>query len=346
MSGAGLRLDGLYKRFGDLVAVRDLSLHVPAGSVLTLLGPRGSGKTTTVRLIAGLDRPDAGRVIVGNEDVTPLGPADRRCSLVFPPDTLFPHLDVGENVAFGLDRTLGPQERRERVAESLALVNLTGSERRRIGELSGGEQQRVAVARAVAPQPRVLLFDEPLASVDPTLRERTRKDLRATIDHIGATTVFVTEEQDEAFALGDPVAVLRQGGLEQLASPTELYEKPATVFVATFVGRATTLPGVMADIDRVRVATGVEWPATSPVALTAGERVVVAVRPEMLNISEDAGLRGTVRERRYTGARAFFQIDTELGSVELEASVHAAEIGDTVWLAARSAIAFLEQRWR
>ena len=340
MSQPGLHLEHLTKRFDDHVAVRDLSLSVPPGSILALLGPSGSGKTTTLRLIAGFETLDSGSVTVDGEDVTALRPADRHFGMVFQHYALFPHLNVGENVRFGLDRSLNAAERRQRVAESLALVDLRGFEERRVNELSGGQQQRVAVARAVAPRPRVLLFDEPLSNLDPALRERTRRELRAAINQIGVTTVFVTHEQEEAFALGDVVAVLRNGGLEQVATPTELYEKPTSHFVATFVGRATTLKGVMISADRVRVATGIEWPVTSPVALAAGQQVSVAVRPEMFVPSEEVGLTGTVREVRYTGARAFFEVDTQLGNVEFEADIHAAKVGDTVWLSARNARAF------
>ncbi len=340
MTEPGLRLENLTKTFADHVAVRDLSLSVPPGSVLALLGPSGSGKTTTLRLIAGFETPDTGRVTVDGEDVTSLSPAERRFGMVFQHYALFPHLNVGENVGFGLDRSLTADQRRQRIADSLGLVDLRGFEERRVDELSGGQQQRVAVARAVAPQPRVLLFDEPLSNLDPALRERTRRELRAAIDKIGVTTVFVTHEQEEAFALGDVVAVLRSGGLEQVATATELYEEPASHFVATFVGRATTLNGVMITADRARIATGIEWPVTSPVTLAEGQKVSVTVRPEMLIQSEEGGLVGTVRERRYTGARAFFEVDTELGSVEFEDDVHAANVGDTVWLAARTARAF------
>ena len=340
MSETGLQLEHLTKQFDDHVAVRDLSLHVPAGSILALLGPSGSGKTTTLRLIAGFETPDKGRVVVDGEDVTALGPADRHFGMVFQHYALFPHLNVGENVAFGLDRSLNVAERRQRVAESLLLVDLRGFEDRRVNELSGGQQQRVAVARAVAPRPRVLLFDEPLSNLDPALRERTRRELRAAIDKIGVTTVFVTHEQEEAFALGDVVAVLRNGALEQVSAPTELYERPASHFVATFVGRATTLKGVMVAPDRVRVATGIEWPVTSPVDLQEGQQVSVAVRPEMFVPSEEGGLTGTVREVRYTGARAFFAVDTQLGNVEFESDVHTADVGETVWLTARTGTVF------
>ena len=340
MTEAGLRLENLTKAFDDHVAVRNLSLSVPPGSLLALLGPSGSGKTTTLRLIAGFETPDTGRVSVDGEDVTSLGPAERRFGMVFQHYALFPHLNVGENVGFGLDRSLTADERRQRVADSLGLVDLRGFEKRRVDELSGGQQQRVAVARAVAPQPRVLLFDEPLSNLDPTLRERTRRELRAAIDKIGVTTVFVTHEQEEAFALGDIVAVLRSGGLEQVATATELYEEPTSHFVATFVGRATTLTGVMITAERVRIATGIEWPVTSPVTLAEGQKVSITVRPEMLIQSEEGGLVGTVSERRYTGARAFFEVNTELGNVEFEADVHAADVGQTVWLTARTARAF------
>ena len=340
MTEPGLRLENLTKTFADHVAVRDLSLSVPSGGVLALLGPSGSGKTTTLRLIAGFETPDTGRVTVDGEDVTSLSPAERRFGMVFQHYALFPHLNVGENVGFGLDRSLTADQRRQRVADSLGLVDLRGFEERRVDELSGGQQQRVAVARAVAPQPRVLLFDEPLSNLDPALRERTRRELRAAIDKIGVTTVFVTHEQEEAFALGDVVAVLHSGGLEQVATPTELYEEPASHFVATFVGRATTLNGVMIAADRARIATGIEWPVTSPGTLAEGQKVSIAVRPEMLTQSEEGSLVGTVRERRYTGARAFFEVDTELGIVEFEDYVHAANVGDTVWLTARTARAF------
>ncbi len=340
MAEAGLRLEHLTKRFDDHVAVEDLSLDVPHGSVLALLGPSGSGKTTTLRLIAGFEMPDAGRVVIGGEDVSSSGPADRRFGMVFQHYALFPHLTVGENVAFGLDRGMSPADRRSRIVESLALVDLAGFEARAVSALSGGQQQRVAVARAVAPKPRVLLFDEPLSNLDPALRERTRRELRAAIDQIGVTTVFVTHEQEEAFALGDVIAVLREGRLEQVGASTELYEEPASEFVATFVGRASSLAGVVAEGGRVRVATGVEWPASAPVALVPGQAVTVTVRPEALVPSEEVGLRGTVTERRYVGARAYFTLETELGAVEFEASVRAANVGDTVWVDATGCRAF------
>src|SRR4051812_3746272 len=209
--------------------------------MLALLGPSGSGKTTTLRLLAGFETPDAGRVLVEDEDVTAVEPVRRRFGMVFQHYALFPHLDVGENVAFGLE-SLGVRgdALNDRVGRALALVDLAEYAKRRIGQLSGGQQQRVALARALAPEPRVLLLDEPLSNLDPTLRERTRREIRELIHRVGITTVLVTHEQDEAFELGDRVAVMRGGGLEQVGTPDELYGSPANAFVAGFVGRSST----------------------------------------------------------------------------------------------------------
>jgi ABC-type Fe3+/spermidine/putrescine transport system ATPase subunit len=342
MSEAGLVLSGLTKRFEHHEAVRDLSLTVPQGSVLVLLGPSGSGKTTTLRLIAGFEKPDEGTVVVAGRDVTNLAPAQRRFGMVFQQYALFPHLDVAGNVGFGLS-DLRVEERKRRVAEALALVDLAGFEARQVTELSGGQQQRVAVARAVAPRPAVLLFDEPLSNLDPSLRERTRRELREAIDRIGVTTVFVTHEQEEAFALGDVVAVLRDGALEQMAPAPELYDKPLTPFVATFVGRASALWGVMVDAHRARVAPGVEWTVTSSRPLAPETRVLLAVRPEVVKLVREGGMEGVVRECRYTGARAYFEVESAAGIVEFEASVHEASVGDRVHLTAETAFAFPEE---
>ena len=202
---AFLTLEELRIRFSETVTVGPVSLGIERGEILALLGPSGSGKTTLLRLLAGFETPDGGRVGVDGEDVTAMPPARRRFGMVFQHYALFPHLDVGANVAFGLSAA---DDQPSRVAQALASVDLAGFERRKVQELSGGQQQRVALARALAPAPRVLLLDEPLSNLDPSLRERTRRELRDLIHRVGITTVFVTHEQDEAFDLGDRVAVL------------------------------------------------------------------------------------------------------------------------------------------
>jgi len=323
---AFVTLDGVRKQWSPTVSVGPLSLEIARGEMLALLGPSGSGKTTVLRLLAGFEALDAGRIVVGGEEVTAVPPAKRRFGMVFQHYALFPHLDVGENVAFGLTARGRPDADlvRGKVAGVLALVDLAGFERRRVHELSGGQQQRVALARALAPEPRVLLLDEPLSNLDPALRERTRRELRTLITRLGITSVFVTHEQEEAFDLGDRVAVLHDGRLEQAATPDELYEHPASLFVATFVGRANVVRGRLARV------------------LGARDGQIVVVRPERLQFA-DSGVAGVVRERRYTGAAAFYQVDTEPGErLEVQARPGAARVGERVYLEATGVMIFGE----
>ncbi len=313
-----LTLDRLDKSFQTNRVLRELSLEIEKGEVLALLGPSGSGKTTALRLIAGFESPDRGRILVEGEEVTALPPSRRRFGMVFQHYALFPHLTVGENVAFGLEKA-GKEEAQRRVAEALAQVDLPGFEARRVGEISGGQQQRVALARALAPEPRVLLLDEPLSNLDPTLRERTRRELRTAIRKIGITTVLVTHEQEEAFHLGDRVAVLHGGILHQVGSPEDLYERPATRFVAGFVGRASAFPGTYEGDGKVRLPSGEAWPGEPAGDLKAGEPVELVIRPESLVFVQD-GLPGRVTERRYAGPVSYFQValDGHLGRHEVE----------------------------
>jgi ABC-type Fe3+/spermidine/putrescine transport system ATPase subunit len=273
-----------------------------------------------LRLLAGFETADGGRIAVASEDVTSVPPAQRRFGMVFQHYALFPHLDVGENVGFGLHNS---PEKGAKIAAALALVDLAGYERRKVHELSGGQQQRVALARALAPEPRVLLLDEPLSNLDPALRERTRHELREVIKRAGGgiTTVFVTHEQEEAFDLGDRIAVLNHGRLEQTGAPDELYEHPVNLFVATFVGRANVFRGNAAR------------------ALGANGQGVLVVRPERLRFAA-AGLPGVVRERRYIGAAAFFVVEgDDHERFEVLAEPDAAKLGERVYVEATRVIA-------
>ncbi|HEY3280105.1 MAG TPA: ABC transporter ATP-binding protein [Gemmatimonadales bacterium] len=322
-----LEIAELAKQWSHQVRVGPISLGIGRGEIVALLGPSGSGKTTVLRLLAGFETPDTGRIVIEGEEVTAVPPARRRFGMVFQHYALFPHLDVGENVAFGLGgRGTGDGGGvTQKVAQALALVDLAGFERRRVQQLSGGQQQRVALARALAPEPRVLLLDEPLSNLDPALRERTRRELRGLIKRVGITALFVTHEQEEAFDLGDRVAVLNGGRLEQVGTPEELYERPASLFVATFVGRANVLRGGTAA------------------ALGGRNGQVVVVRPERLRFAQGEGLPGIVRERRYTGALAFYQVETERGErLEVLAAPDAARVGDQVRVEAVQLMAFAE----
>ena len=333
-----LRLEALEKRFGALAAVRNVSLTAAAGEIVALLGPSGSGKTTVLRLTAGFEALDSGRILVEGEDVTRVPPERRRFGMVFQHYALFPHMTVGENVAFGLsarDEGQSGADVRQRVAEMLALTGLSGFEDRRVTELSGGQQQRVAVARALAPSPRVLLLDEPLSNLDPTLREKTRRELRRAIRRIGITTLFVTHEQEEAFELGDRVAVLNAGRLEQIGTPEELFEKPETRFVATFIGRSSVVP-VVWESSGARLPHGPVWPAIPGAPVAEGSDADLVVRPEALEFTarpRPDALPGEVAERRYAGRVAYFRVVTEAaGEIEVLAPPLAARDGDRVFV--------------
>jgi ABC-type Fe3+/spermidine/putrescine transport system ATPase subunit len=328
-----LELDSLEKRFGEVSVTRGVSLLADKGEIVALLGPSGSGKTTVLRLTAGFEAPDAGRVVVEGRDVTRLPAEQRRFGMVFQHYALFPHMTAGENVAFGLESRRTPRDAIvRRVAEMLALTGLSGLENRKVTELSGGQQQRVALARALAPSPRVLLLDEPLSNLDPSLREKTRQELKRAIRKIGITTVFVTHEQEEAFALGDRVAVLHAGRLEQVGTPEELFERPKTRFVAAFVGRSSVLPAVWKRPE-ARIRNGPVWTAEEGAPVPDGAEADLIVRPEALafaGTSAAGALPGTVVERRYTGGAAYYLVATAAGDVEVLAPAAAHREADAV----------------
>jgi ABC-type Fe3+/spermidine/putrescine transport system ATPase subunit len=335
-----VELERLTRRFRNVAAVDGVSLSIPRGDILALLGPSGSGKTTTLRLLAGFETPEAGRIRVAGEDVTALPAARRRFGMVFQHYALFPHLDVGENVAFGLEQAgISEADRRRRVAEALVLVELGGLERRAVSALSGGQQQRVALARAIAPEPRVLLLDEPLSNLDPSLRERTRRELRALIERIGITTILVTHEQEEAFDLADHVALLRRGRLEQVGTPEALYQAPASAFVAGFIGRSSAVPVKVlsheGSLARVEVpGAPAPWevrreaPLAGPCALH--------IRPEALRLAPPAPnlLPGRIAERRFQGATSLYGVALADGTmVDVLGAPGAVQVGEAVGLA-------------
>ncbi|MFD3563876.1 MULTISPECIES: ABC transporter ATP-binding protein [unclassified Streptomyces] len=280
-TGAALRLRGLRRAFGSAVALDGLDLEVAPGELLSLLGPSGCGKTTALRVLAGFEQPDEGQVLLDGEDIVPV-PANRRdTAMVFQSYSLFPHLTAADNVAFGLRmRKVGGAERRARAAELLDLIGLAGHGDRFPHQLSGGQQQRVALARALALRPRLLLLDEPLSALDAQVRVTLREEIRRLQLELGITTVFVTHDQEEALSMADRVAVMNKGRLEQCATPTELYARPATDFVAEFIGVMNRLQGHAAGDGTVEVL-GVRLPVDGPDA--RGE-VRALVRPEALEV--------------------------------------------------------------
>ncbi|HUF74711.1 MAG TPA: ABC transporter ATP-binding protein [Longimicrobiales bacterium] len=343
-----LRVEALTKRFGATTAVEDLTLEVERGEFLSLLGPSGCGKTTTLRMIAGFEIPTSGKVNVEGRDVTRLPPQRRGFGMVFQNYALFPHLDVFENVAFGLKAQRVPRgDHLSRVERALERVDLVGYEKRPVQALSGGQQQRVALARALAPEPPLLLLDEPLSNLDAALRERTREELRTLLKRVGITSIFVTHDQEEAFALSDRIAVMRDGRLQQVGTPEELYRLPANPFVASFVGRTNFLEARLVAGDgqegTVEVVDGVRWRVRvhGAAAETGDGRVRVMVRPESLRLSRGGagpgagGLAARVLERRFAGAVTVYRL--EVGGVgELVATVpgHGAPLEGEVSVAA------------
>jgi iron(III) transport system ATP-binding protein len=339
-----LVLESLTRRFGETVAVDGVSLDVPAGEFLTLLGPSGCGKTTTLRMIAGFEQPTSGRVVLGDRDVTGLPPQKRDVGMVFQNYALFPHLDVWENVAFGL-KSRG--DRRDtldaKVDRALALVEMAPYARRKVQALSGGQQQRVALARALAPEPPLLLLDEPLSNLDAALRERTRDELRALLKQLGMTAVFVTHDQEEAFALSDRVAVLDRGRLQQVGTPETLYATPVNAFVASFLGRANFFPATVDSVDGDRAVCRLPGGGTWTARLAAdaprapGAPLRLMVRPEALALVSDwadGSLPGRVLDRRFAGASTFYRVSVEGGpEVLVQGRPDEANAGDAVSLA-------------
>ena len=325
MPQADIRLDRVTKRFGDVTAVDDLSLEIRHGEFFSLLGPSGCGKTTTLRMVGGFEEVTAGSIYLGDEEITDLPPFKRATNTVFQNYALFPHLNVFENIAFGLRRRkTPPNDVGHQVAFMLKLVELPGYERRKPNQLSGGQQQRVALARALINNPLVLLLDEPLGALDLKLRKQMQIELKSIQSELGITFIFVTHDQDEAMTMSDRIAVMRSGRIEQLGTPEELYERPATEFVAGFLGVSNFLDGEVVgrtgEFVDVRLVDGTV--VRAPGSTVNGVRQVrVGVRPEKLRLVHDAPdddaasntVRGTVLDASYLGVSTQYLVETRDG---------------------------------
>jgi putative spermidine/putrescine transport system ATP-binding protein len=299
-SPAELRIRGVGKRFGEVVALDRVSLEVARGELLTILGPSGSGKTTLLKVVAGFEAPDGGSVEVGGADITALPPARRDIGMVFQNYALFPHMSVAANVAFPLEmRGVARAEAARRVAEALAMVELSGYEARLPRQLSGGQQQRVALARAIVFKPRLLLLDEPFGALDRKLRETMQLEVRRLQRRLGLTTIFITHDQEEALVLSDRIAVMDKGAIQQVAGTTEIYERPANAFVAAFVGESNLFRGTMRAPGMVALDDGRTLQVASD--RPAGASVGVLMRPERFDAEGANAFDGRVVEAVYLG---------------------------------------------
>ena len=368
MEQLDVRVERVTKHYHDVVAVDDLSLGVVHGEFFSMLGPSGCGKTTTLRMIGGFEEVTAGTLYLGDVDVTDLPPHRRDVNTVFQSYALFPHLDIFENVAFGLRRRKVPDsEIKRRVSEMLGLVELHHVEHRKPRQLSGGQQQRVALARALINHPRVLLLDEPLGALDLKLRKQMQLELKRIQQEVGITFIYVTHDQDEAMTMSDRIAVMNGGRIEQLGDPSELYERPMTAFVAGFLGISNLLPGSIVerrgDGISVRLDGGSVVRATALAGDPQDGRVQVGIRPEKLTISahgpdgEPAApidgardqLRGTVVDASYVGVSTEYVVRTEDGhemtvyaqNIETSGAAQALTAGQAVTLSWRPEHAFV-----
>jgi spermidine/putrescine transport system ATP-binding protein len=363
MSGF-LVFDNVHKHFGSTRAVDGVTLDIAKGKTFSLLGPSGCGKTTLLRLAAGFERPDQGRILLDGEDITHLPPERRPVNTVFQNYALFPHLSVWENVAFGL--RIAKRSRAEiarEVEAMLTLTRLTEHARKRPSQLSGGQKQRVAIARALVNRPRVLLLDEPLAALDLKLRQHMLEELKRLHEEVGITFIYVTHDQEEALGVSDRIAVMHQGRLAQVGSPAELYERPQGRFVASFLGDASFLPGEVQSVEQglhiVRVEGVGEFRLRNGKTFPAGTEVEVSLRPERVRLSLERPLESaagisfpaTVTESTYLGRSAKVQavaaghpISIEVTYDEVGGALSGLAKGTPVWLEVRHADALLLEK--
>ena len=351
-----LEIAGVTKRFGPVAAVDDVSLTIEGGALFALLGPSGCGKTTLLRLVAGLERPDHGRIVIDGADVTPLPPYARPVNMMFQSYALFPHLDVAGNVAFGLRQERMDRRRRAaRVAEMLALVQMSEFRARRPHELSGGQRQRVALARALAKMPKLLLLDEPMAALDRKLRYETRRELIGIQERVGTAFLIVTHDQEEALGIATRIAVMDQGRIAQIGAPDDIYERPQTRFVADFVGEMNWFEGIVSiGADGVLFArSGVSLPIPLPSgASAAAGPAALAVRPEKIALSPapPAGFAVPARVTAidYQGAVSIVRLEDQenrgLVAVVPSAAARAFGRGAAVWASWQPGDAVLIER--
>ena len=356
-----VELHNITKRFDRTLAASDVSLQINAGEFITLLGPSGCGKTTLLRIIAGFEKPDSGRVILCGEDVTGFPPYRRNVTTVFQQYALFPHMSVFNNIAFGLERRrLERKTIRQRVAEALEMVRLSGLEERQPHEISGGQQQRVALARALVLEPKVLLLDEPLAALDLKLRKQMQYELKSLQRRLGISFVFVTHDQEEALTMSDRVVVMNAGIIEQLGLPQEIYERPRTEFVAQFIGDSNIIEGTVESNDErfAIVQTSEARFAVLGNGITAGEKVRIMVRPEKIKLSAtgkneatNGTLSGKVESAMYLGESTQWKILLNSGQVitvleqnHNSSSMLESRIGQTVTLSWEADSAVLLRR--
>ena len=336
MSGGALEFLGVSRRYGPVTAVDDISFSVEPGTLTTILGPSGCGKTTTLRMIAGLELPSAGRILIGGEDVTRLSAAERNVSMVFQSYALFPHMSVLRNVAYGLLASGKSRGEADRLARTkLDLVGLSGLEDRLPSALSGGQQQSVAVARALVLEPTILLFDEPLSNLDARLRRKVRDDIRALQQDLALTVVYVTHDQSEALAVSDTVIVMNRGKIAQMGPPRAIYEQPADVFVADFMGEANLFEG---ELSRGEAG----WTfSRNGASIALGDRqdlsersATLAVRPYAIAMGTEGGggLAGKVTRATYVGDWREFEIDTPWGSINAMSATDDFAIEDRIYL--------------
>ncbi len=298
MTDPFVHVESVEKRWNGQLGVEDIYLSIPRGSFVALLGPSGCGKSTTLRLLAGLETPDSGRIIIGGRDVTASPAAERGLSMVFQSYALFPHLDVAENVLFGLKvRRVPRAEQREKLAQALEMTGLTGLETRKPGQISGGQRQRVALARAIVAGHPLCLMDEPLSNLDAKLRHSVRRDIKKLQRDLGMTVIYVTHDQTEAMSMADMVVLMKDGRIEQAGKPVELYETPASTFVAGFVGSPP-----MAFMDAALLPAGLT---------SAGLDAVYGVRPEHLDLTQagDGMLQAVITHCEYMGSETFLSFD-------------------------------------